>query len=343
MQEIVHLVPYKRIIFFFIIIFSLKSFAQNYPDPIVDSLIRKGINNIINQKYNSADSLFNKLDSEFPSLPFGKIYLAALNISRSYSLNENYNDSLITDYLNDAEDKAEILVDENPADIWNIYSKALSEGYYAYYKALKENWLSAISTGFDAIKDFEKCLSINHNFHEAMIAIGSYEYWKSKKADWIPFIEDERNDGINYLKKAIQNSSYNKYLAINSLIWIYIDEKDFTLAQVLAEKTVKEYPESIFFKWDLARVYEETNIPKAIEFYNQILTSYNETSAINIYNSVILNHIIAQLYSKLNENEKALKLCDEILSIKLTEKEKNKLENRLERVKRLKTELSGEK
>ncbi len=176
------------------------------PIQLVDSLIRTGINDIINQNYNSADSVFNKLNSEFPLLPFGKIYLAALNISRSYVLNEDYNDSLITKNLNDAENTAENLIDENPDNIWNIYSKALAEGYYAYYKALKENWLSAVSTGFDAIKDFEKCLSIDPNFHESMIAIGSYEYWKSKKADWIPFIEDERKDGINYLKE-----SYSKF------------------------------------------------------------------------------------------------------------------------------------
>ncbi len=93
----------------------------------------------------------------------------------------------------------------------------------------------------------------------------------------------------------------------------------------------------------MARVCEETNIAKSIELYNQILTSYKHSCTINIYNSIILNHIIAQMYSKLNEKEKALKLCDEILSIKLTEKEKDKLENRLERVKKLKKELSGEK
>ncbi len=343
MQEIVLLVLCRNVIFLSVFFLSINIFAQSYPDNKVDSLIRNGITCIINQEYSSAESLFIKLDKDYPSLPFGNIYIAALNISKSFDYNIEYNDSLISNLLDQAESAADDLISNNPDNIWYLYSKALAEGYYAYYKAINESWFSAVSTGFDAIKDFEKCLSMNPNFNEAMIAIGTYKYWKSKQAEWIPFIEDERKEGIQLLLKAINNSSYNKYLGINSLIWIYIDEKDFDSAQKLAVKSLEEYPNSRFFKWDLARVYEETDKKKAINTYFEILNSYQKSNTLNVYNSILLRHLIAQLYFRLNEKEKSLNMCDEILSLELTKKERNDLENRLERVKQLKKELSGEK
>jgi tetratricopeptide (TPR) repeat protein len=185
---------------------------------------------------------------------------------------------------------------------------------------------------------------MNPAFYEALIAIGSYKYWKSKEMQflgWLPFISDERDEGIKLLEKAVLHSSYNSYLAINSLIWIYIDKGDFRKSVRLSQYALLRYPGSRFFKFGLARAYEEIDLHKAIKEYYDILNSFSESEKNNRCNEILLKHLIAQQYTKIGEHDIALDLCNEILNIKdLTHYEIQKMKKRLERVKNLKKELS---
>jgi tetratricopeptide (TPR) repeat protein len=129
---------------------------------------------------------------------------------------------------------------------------------------------------------------------------------------------------------------------VNSLIWIYIDQKKYEQAIRVAQNALKEFPKSRTFKWGMARAYEEKNPLKAIELYKEILNSYPDIKSGNYINEITLKHIIAQQYSRLGDKKEAIKYCDEILSMKnIPEKTLDDLNERLERVKELKKELTG--
>ncbi len=229
-------------------------------------------------------------------------------------------------------------------DIWYRYFYALAEGYISYYEAIEGSWFSALSTGINSISEFEKILIEDKNFYEAYIAIGTFEYWKSRKLefmDWLPFASDTKNIGIDRLIVAIDSSSYNAHLAINSLIWIYIDQKKYDDAIKVAEKALSDFPKSRTFKWGLARAYEENNYLGAIELYSDILNSYPDSLKENYKNEITLKHLIAQQYAKLGDKVKAIQYCDEILSMKnIPKKTLDDLSGRIERVKSLKKELT---
>ncbi len=328
------------LILFFV--YQAIGFCQVYPDQQVDSVLRAGINSIILQDYTKAEKTFLNLDKKYSQLPLGKIYLAAVQIAKSYDYGEKYNESYIDSSLNSAKDQAKKMLDNKENNIWYKYFLSLSEGYLAYFKALNTDWLEALSEGTNALDDFEDILKQDKNFYEAYIAIGTFKYWKSRKTeflDWLPGHTDEKDEGIKLLEEAIDNSSYNRYLAINSLIWIYIDQKNFSHAVILADSALTEYPGSRFFMWGLARAYEDINPEKSIEIYYEILNSL--PANLNHYDEIVLKHLIAQEYVKMGENQEAINVCNEILSIKITDKYVNsKLKNRLKRVEELKTELS---
>lgn len=338
-----HLVHYKLFLLTVLLLFSFKNFAQEYPDPAVNSLLKSGIDYLIEQNYTQAKQVFVKLDNKYPGLPFGKIYLAAVEIARAYDYGEDYNNKLISGYLNTAKEESEKLLKEK-ADIWNYYFLGLSEGYIAYYEGLNGSWLTSLNEAVSSTSNMEECLKINPEFYEAYSGIGNYKYWKSKKTEflnWLPFIHDERNEGIYLLEKATDKSSYNKYLAYNSLIWIYIDQKNYSGAVSAAGKAMEEYPGTRFFKWGLARAYEDIDRTKAIKCYYEILNSYPNINGMNYYNEILLKHLIAQQYAKLGDKPKALKLCGEILAVKnLSEYVVNKLGNRLDRVRELQRTLT---
>lgn len=333
----------KTLLFFIIFIFLQKNFGQVYPDKSVHLILKSGINLIIDQEYDEAEKLFTQLDKTRKDIPLGKIYLAAVQIAKSYDFEQPYNHELITKYLEGAKKISERLMKSDEKNIWNNYFFALTEGYIAYYDALRESWLQAFSTGMSSVSAFEDCLEIDKDFYESLIAIGSYKFWKSKKTDflsWLPFFTDEKELGINYLQQAVKHSGYNSHLAIHSLIWIYIEQKEFDKAIKVSELALKDHPKSRIFKWGLARSLENIDPAKSVLLYNEILNSYPVNLKSNKINEVTLKHIIAQQLVKIDKKEEALILCDEILALNgFTKFEFDKVSARLERVKRLKKEL----
>ena len=316
--------------------------SQVYPDTLIDYALRSGINNILLQNYSGARNIFTKLDKDYPRLPLGKIYLAAVEIAKSYDYGEDYNEPFIDSLLILAKDQSMRLADYDDSNIWYKYFLGLSEGYLAYFKALNGEWLSSVSEGINALKDFEDLTAMDRNFYEAFIAVGTFKYWKSRKTEifsWIPGYNDEKDEGIDLLEESVKHASYNTYLAVNSLIWIYIDQKKFIKASDLANEVLKKYPGSRFFMWGQARAYEETDPEKAIMVYTGILNSL--PGNLNHYNEIVLKHLIAQQYAKIGKNDKAIRICNEILSIgNLNEDIQSKLKNRIKRVEELKRELS---
>jgi tetratricopeptide (TPR) repeat protein len=336
----------KIFLFALIFFFFPKNFGQIYPDKSVHKILKSGINLIIDQKYDEAEKLFDQLDKTRKDIPLGKIYLAAVNIAKAYDYEKPYDDDLITKYLEGAKKISERLIKNDDKDIWNNYFLALTEGYIAYYDALRENWLQAFLTGLSSVSAFEDCLEIDSKFYESFIAIGSYKFWRSKKTEfigWLPFIDDEKELGIKYLQNAIKYSGYNSHLAIHSLIWIYIEQKEFEKAIEVADLALKEHPQSRIFKWGLARSYENVDPAKAVMLYKEILNSYPADIKSNKINEVTLKHIIAQQLVKLNKSKEAIRICDEIIAIDgYSRYELDRLNNRLDRVRSLKQELEKE-
>ncbi|NCS88604.1 MAG: tetratricopeptide repeat protein [Ignavibacteria bacterium] len=345
MQEIERLGRFNFFALLLLILLSSWGFDyQEYPESEINSLMKKGIDNLIIQKFDEAQVYFIKLNNNYPKNPLGKIYLAANEIARSYDQAGDYNSEFILKNLLGAIEQAEELVDKDENNVWNIYMLALAEGYYAYFKALDGNWLSAFSNGLSCVSNFEKCIEIDSSFYEAYTAIGAYKYWKSRKteiASWLSLFSDEKSEGIALLEEAISKTSYNTYLAAYTLQWIYIDSKEYKNAVRISEEVIKKYPDSRFFKWGYARAYEGYNRQKSIEIYSSLLNSYMQEN--NLIQEIILKHIIAQQHQHLGNYKLALSFCNDILSIKgLTESQTEKLEDRLARVRELKKLLSGD-
>lgn len=339
-----HLV-HCRSIAILVIALSISNFtySQRFPNQEVNKLLDIGIEYVLNQNYDLAKVKFSLLEKNYPDLPFGKIYLAVADITKAFDNGEEVNSEAVVKNLDEALELSENLLDKNPTNIWNHYFVALSKGYKSYLRVLNGEWLSAISSGLSSVDYFDDCLEMDSTFYESYVALGTYKFWKSRKLEfleWLPFIDDESEKGIKYLELALEKTSYNKNLAAVSLIWIYIENKNFQRAIEIAEKELKKNPINRTLKWALARAYEDLNSRKAIQLYNELLTAYKNIPDQNHYHEITLKHIIAQQFVKIGETREALRLCDEILSTNnLTEIIREKLADRLKRVKKLKKEL----
>lgn len=338
MPETELLARYK--IFLLVLFFLPITFAQSYPDQHVDFLLKKGIGFIMEQNYDEAGKTFLTLDQSYPNLPFGKLYLAAVLMTKANDLAIPFETEKIEKYLEEAESIVEKNNDKK--SLWTNYFFGMVNGYSAYFSSLQGKWFSTFTDAINAVNYFENCLKIDSSFNEALIAIGTYKYWKSVKASWLLFFEDEKTEGIQLLNKGIEKESYNYASGVISLLWIYIDRKKSLSAISLAEEALKKYPGNRNFKWVLARAYEDVNLSKAIELHYELLASYTSVKQANRINEIVLKHKIVQDYERQGEYKKALLLCNEILfKKKFTNYEKEILEERLERVSASRKKLSS--
>lgn len=348
MREIEHLALYRILIVLFLALFvNHFTYSQRYPNQEVNMLLDVGIEYLLNQNYDLARVKFNLLNKKYPELPFGKIYLAATDMAQTVDYGDDLNSESITKFLNEALELSEKLLERNPANIWNHYFVALSKGYKSYLRVIEEDWLAAITSGLSTVNYFEDCLEMDSSFYESYVAIGTYKFWKSRKLEfleWLPFFDDKSEEGIRYLELALNKTSYNRKFAAISLIWIYIENKNFNRAIEIAENELKKNPLNRALKWGLARAYEDVNPAKAIQLYSEIVASYQKIPDQNHYQEITLKHIIAQQYLKIGENREALRLCDEILAIKnLNESTREKLSDRLKRVIKMRKELTSKR
>lgn len=326
-----------------LLLFSSFVYSQSYPDYMVNFLLKSGIDKMLKQNYSGAELDFTELKNNFPDIPLGEISLNTLQINKVKDLALELNIDSFYVVLENSIQECEGLLEQNSESIWYNYFCGLAETNYAIFESELENYFSAYGHSSNAVEYLENCLAIDSLFYEAYGVIGAYKYWKSSKTEilhWLPFFSDETDIGLRYSKIASEFGNYNKFFTSSNLIWIYFDRGQLNEAQALADKLVRGNSENRSVKWIAARVYQEIDKYKSIELYQKLVDSYKLEINDNKVNEVILTHKIAMLYNELGEFDLALERCNYILGLlKLSNYALLKVEERLERVELLKSEL----
>lgn len=321
----------KLIFFLLFYPYSIEGYSEKIRDKVF-FICEK----IYEQNYDYADKICDELISHQSKNPLGYLLKTANLITKSI----DYEDELDYDEVEKLLKKAdELSTDENYFSIEVL--KGLTNSFKAYAEYRKGDYLFAFINGYKATNYFSKELEKNSDSPEALIAIGIFKYWSSKKSEylhWLPFINDERETGINLIKKGLSKNSPFNFLGFYSLAWIYIDNKQPQEAIKICEKMVSDFDESRFFTWTLARSYEEINLEKSIFYYERTLQLVRKAK-MNGYNEVVLLHILAQLDYKLGRYDKALtRICD-LKRVNLSSYAKKRLKERFKRIKKLKNQL----
>jgi len=324
---------------FLVFFFPLVFLAQVHPDKQVDSLLRTGIDRIMMQEYDSARSCFRQLGKEYPRLPLSEIYLAAVSISESSDFGTRPTGQEVFNLLESADLKTSAIIKSEGGTAWTSYYKALSLSYRAYFHSLRRDFLEAFSIALEALDHFEDSFEKDTSFSDAYIAIGTYKYWKSRKTEWIPLISNEKEIGIYFLEKGTKLNSYNRYLGIISLVWIYIDRKEFKKAADLSMNLLKKFPDNRQFLYSLARAKESDDSNGALNTYEKLLESYKDKIPEYSFRILIIRHKIARILYELGRLEEAEKVCNMILNSAV---DNERFGKRLEDIRNLRDKLRHE-
>jgi tetratricopeptide (TPR) repeat protein len=172
-------------------------------------------------------------------------------------------------------------------------------GYLAFYQGQSGEWFSAVKNGNNAREYLLRAIDEDSTQWDAYLGLGAYKYWLAAKIHWLPFVSDEREEGIIFIKKAIENNSVSRPMAMHQLIYVLLDFGEFEQAQNLADKLVEEYPRSPFMYWAHSHVYmKKKDLDKAIHSYHILLGLIEEDEKANPNHKITCLARLMDMYAR---------------------------------------------
>jgi tetratricopeptide (TPR) repeat protein len=239
------------IIFFLWLLIVLPSPLDSYERGRIgnrfDLMIHSGIDMVQKGDYDEAIGVFQKMIEKDPESPVGYFYIAATYESMMQTFNNRSFQEKFDFFIDKAIKKGEELLDEIKDDGWLYFYLGGSYGYRAIDRSETGQWFGAFTDAVRGASHLEKAVSINPELYDAYYGFGVYKYWRSVKSEvlwFLPFFEDERQAGIDDIWLSIRKGKYSRYEAMNALIGIYQNEKNYQKALDVAEAVLEKYPEN---------------------------------------------------------------------------------------------------
>jgi tetratricopeptide (TPR) repeat protein len=279
------------------------AFAEESRTPEhLNALITEGIDFTLRQEYDRADSVFRIVVDYYPNHPLGYLYRAAVMETKSMDYLDPLDFTTFDSLLAVAKSEAEKIVETSPSSPIGYYYRGSAIGYDAYARVDAGNWLSGIVKGLSAASDFKKSVELDSSFYDSYVGVGTYYYWKSRKAEILNWaLGDRRAEGVRLLEIAVEKAEQNKYAALSALSAIYLDSGQFNLSIQCARRALDRYPENRIFLWGLAAAQEQSeDYTDAVQTYQHLLTNILNAKISNPYNEILcrINYVKARLALK---------------------------------------------
>ncbi len=255
----------------------------------LQTLVSEGIDLILRQNYDQADSVFRVAVNKFPRHPLGYLYRAAVLQTKTMDYLDPLDIEPFDALLATAKSESEKLVEQYPKSALGYFFLGTAEGYDAYSRVDAVNWIAGITKGLAAASDFKKAVELDSTLYDAYVGVGTYYYWKSRKTDFLNWVlGDRRADGIRMLELASQKAADNRYAALSALTAIYTDARKYDQAIDCAIRGLRRYPENRIFLWGLAAAQEQSSrFADAAQTYRHLLENILAARISNPYNEML--------------------------------------------------------
>jgi tetratricopeptide (TPR) repeat protein len=111
-------------------------------------------------------------------------------------------------------------------------------GYRALERSVHGSWWGAYRDGHRSCKLLQKAYNLDTTLTDSFLGVGDYHYWKSAKSklfSWLPFIGDNRAQGIAEIRRVIASGTVLSLSARKSLLPIYLDQRQYAEVISLAD------------------------------------------------------------------------------------------------------------
>ena len=280
------------------------------------SLILEGIDLTCQEKYGSADSVFQCVVREFPDHASGYVYQAGVLLARAID-NELEVDLVKFDSLIDlSKKKANGMLQSGSDRTWGNFFMGAADGSDSYARVYRGDWFGGARKGFSSVSSFKDAVTLDSTLYDAYAGIGAFYYWRSRKTEffnWIPFIGDDRSEAFTLLTKSVEKGIYNRFASLSMLAAIYADAGMFEKAVTCCREGLKQYPRNRAFLWGLATAFHKTEKwPDAASAYQQLLAAIIMSQDNNHYNEIVCRLNLAKVKTEMHDSSGVADLLKDI-------------------------------
>ena len=191
-------------------------------------------------------------------------------------------------------------------------------GYLAYFQGKSGQYLAAFSNGITSNNLLHSAIEMDSTLYDAYLGIGVFKYWRYAKLrfiSWLPFIPDERDEGIAMIKKTIRSGGLSQYMAMHQLIYILADYERPEESLVYAEQVTKQYPNSQFMWWAASRAYDRSNnFDQAVRAYKRLDELLAADKNANPNHVVKCRIKLASVYERMADYQSCYDTCNDLLA-----------------------------
>ncbi|MGB5289291.1 MAG: hypothetical protein WBN42_12465, partial [Ignavibacteriaceae bacterium] len=161
-------------IFTFLIVVSNSTFAQK---PTYDSLVKAGINQIYNIKFDDAERTFQVVKKEYPKHPASRFFFAMIDWWKIILSEENEEqDDRFYEKIEETVDFCDEILDNNPNDVDALFFKGGAIGFRGRLRVMRESWFKAADDGREALPIVEQAAKLDPTNVDVKLGFGIYNY-----------------------------------------------------------------------------------------------------------------------------------------------------------------------
>jgi tetratricopeptide (TPR) repeat protein len=307
--------------------------------------IRLGISLAFVDDYDGAKDVFEGFITNDSTDYAGYLFLAGVYHAKMIDA-EDYSDRDTFTVLIDKSIRfAEQALKDGADTAWAELTIGNAHGYVAALEGKVGSWWTAVKQGMKAKNHWLEALRADSTLADAYLGLGNYHYWKSAKTEfinWLPFVKDRKEQGIEELDIALDSSLFSGTMACNSLVWVYLDDGRPVAALASAHELEERYPNSRMVLWALAFSSSHAGqYPQALSYFGRIITQ-TEQHPSNYFNLIECRFHRAKIFELLGRYESALSECDSILSYPVPEETCKRQKDKLKKARKLQEHLRKE-
>jgi len=314
---------YFLIVFLFLGIgypcFSITKNQNEYAQRVIDA--------ILNSRFSTALSITDSIYEHNPEDALAPVLRLVILGMRDLDYDTIFDSTDFYQTYNYALRRIDTLGVHDSVSSYALMLKGFSKAINATFQLRTNTYFTAFKNGLESLKLLRKSKDFDSTNIDAGFFLGLYAYAKADLKHrfwWVLFwYPGNKVNGIKQLISCSRNGVITSTAARLALADIYIREGKLEKADGLLDRLSKEYPNSRFIGWTMAKCAEKREaFGEAAHLYKELADSY-ASSSFGSFNQKVAQNRQAHMYFKEGKMKQANALCKIIISGCSTDKYKD--------------------
>ena len=282
----------KAIPLFCILTISSAAAATIRPDENEMSAILEAVNCVFADSFERAEEVAHAMNDTFPGQPIYHLLYASILHAQMMDGEDFGNEKKFMTNIDYCEDALERWLEQNPDDAWGHFFMGSAMGYKSIWQGQKGSWLKSLLSGLKAKGKFYDALELDPRLFDCYTGIGAYHYWSSVKLRKIfPLLSDNRKEGLEELKLAMDSSYISRQAATVGYGWALLNERRHPEALKVGRELGEFTDGGRNALWLLGGIFwSKGDLKRAAENYNLLIESLERAGNQNYYNLIFCRY-----------------------------------------------------